>query len=96
MAEMSPYFTDPEALAWARGVVERVREKYREFERQAQSKGDIEQASQWRKFANLLDMEFIGGKGCVVAPFDERRPAFVAALESAPTATEEQTGGGNG
>lgn len=71
---------DPEALAWARGYVERLVTKYRGFEATARSEGRTEMASQWRKFANLLRMELIGGEGCVITPFDERRPQFAALL----------------
>lgn len=65
---------DPEALAWARGHVERLRDRYRRFEAKARAEGRTERATQWRKFANLLQMELIGGEGCVYTPFDERLP----------------------
>ncbi len=71
--------TNPEALAWAREHVERVAAKYRGFEATARSEGRMEMASQWRKFANLLQMELVGGKGCVITPFDERRPQILGA-----------------
>lgn len=70
------YDRDPEALAWARGHVERVIEKYRRFESEARDRGDAERASQWRKFANLLQMELVGGQGCVITAFDERLPSL--------------------
>lgn len=85
---------DPEALAWARAKVERVRDKCRRFEADARNQGRTESATQWRRFAKFLEMEFIGGKGCVIAAFDERRPAF-AALEAPVPVSEEQTGGGD-
>jgi hypothetical protein len=66
------YDRDPEALAWARGHVERVIGKYRRFETDARNRGDAEKATQWRKFANLLRMELVGGQGCVITAFDER------------------------
>lgn len=72
---------DPDALAWARGKVERLRDKYRRFEIQARERGDTELAAQWRKFANLLEMELIGGKGCTITPFDERRPSLAELTE---------------
>ena len=69
---------DPEALAWARGLVQRRVDKYRKFSTEARDRGNEELAGQWRKFANLLQMEFIGGSGCSIAPFDERRPQLPA------------------
>lgn len=73
--------TDPGALAWARGHVGKLRDRYREFGQRADERGNRELAAQWRKFANLLDMELIGGKGCVITPFDERRPLLPDAGE---------------
>lgn len=68
--------TDPDALAWARGKVVKLRAKYRLFEASSRDEGKPELATQWRKFANLLTMELIGGNGCVITPFDERRPSL--------------------
>ncbi len=79
------YDSDPDALAWARGHVERVIGKYRRFEKEARDKGDAEKATQWRKFANLLQMELVGGTGCVVTAFDERSPQFVRAASAGTT-----------
>jgi len=69
---------DPEALAWARGHVQRRVDKYRGFSTEARDRGNEGLAEQWRKFANLLQMEFIGGKGCTITPFDERKPRLPA------------------
>ncbi len=81
MPELTRFDTDPDALAWARSAVERLVTKYRRFE--AQCSGEPDRASQWRKFANLLELELIGGKTCVITPFDERRPAMLALRASA-------------
>ena len=72
---------DPEALAWARGLVQRRVDKYRKFSTEARDRGNEELAGQWRKFANLLQMEFIGGTGCTIAPFDERRPQLPSPVQ---------------
>lgn len=68
--------SDPDALAWARGHVQRLADKFRRFEADARSDGRTGQAQQWRKFANLLDMQLIGGSGCVITPFDVRRSSL--------------------
>ena len=77
MPDPTRYDTDPEALAWARSQVQRLAAKYRDFEKRCKERGDLEKAAMWRKFANLLEMELIGGKGCVITPFDERRPEML-------------------
>ena len=74
MSEPRRFDTDPEALAWARAAVQRRIDHYRGFEAQARDSGGDEQASRWRRVANLLHMDFVGGTGCVIAAFDERRP----------------------
>jgi len=66
---------DPSALAWARAGVRRFIDKMRTFERQAAETGTTDPV-QWRKIANLAEREFIGGHGCVIATFDERRPSL--------------------
>ena len=65
---LEPYDYDPDAIAWARARVQKLVDRYREFERQP---GNTD-PRQWRKFANLLEMELIGGSGCVIRPFDPR------------------------
>lgn len=74
LAELTARFgSDPDALEWARGHCERLRDKYRGFEATAARDGRIDQAAFWRKAANMLQMQLIGGTGCVITPFDERR-----------------------
>ncbi len=68
------YDRDPAALAWAREKVQREINRFRMFEEAAKERGERERASLWRKFAAFLVMEFIGGEGCNIAAFDERRP----------------------
>jgi hypothetical protein len=78
------YDTDPEALAWARAGVQGLVDKMRRFERQAAEQGTTDPA-QWRKIANIVESHLIGGKGCVIATFDERRaklaPIIAEAIE---------------
>jgi hypothetical protein len=70
----SKYDRDADALAWARSRVQQKIDRFRRFETQARERGNDAQASQWRKMANFLQMDFIGGTGCPIAAFDERRP----------------------
>ena len=72
------YDLDPQALAWARAKIQREIDKARNWQKQKESAG--EDASTWRRYANLLDMHFIGGEGCVIAAFDARRPEFAHML----------------
>jgi hypothetical protein len=69
------YDTDPEALAWGREKVGSVIAKCRRFEAQATQAGEFQRAQQWRKLANLMHADLIGGEGCVIALFDRRMPA---------------------
>lgn len=78
------YDRDPEALAWARAIVQRDIDRFRRFESKARSEGRDEQASFWRKIANFLNMDFIGGEGCKIAAFDERRPSLPAVDDGGP------------
>ncbi len=82
MSDLSRFDADPDALAWARGKVQRLADRYCEFGRHCTERGDREKAAQWRKFASLLELELIGGKTCVITPFDERRPRLRAQLDA--------------
>jgi hypothetical protein len=77
LAELNAKFgRDPEALEWARLNVGRLRDKYRGFEQAARQEGRHDQAASWRKLANMLQVGLIGGSGCSITPFDERRPSL--------------------
>lgn len=58
---MHDYSTDVDALAWARGIIQReidwARKNGNEF---------------LRKYANMLQMRLLGGQGCVITAFDAR------------------------
>jgi len=73
---LARFDSDPDALAWARAYVQRRIIQFRQFEAKARDRGDEEMASRWRRHANLLQMDFIGGTGCVIAAFDERKPSL--------------------
>ena len=78
---LTDFDDDPEALAWARARVEREIARMQDFQRQAKAKG--RDPLPWLRHKNLLHRAFIGGSGCVIAAFDERRPAIRAAERAA-------------
>ena len=88
-ADLSRFDHDPDAVAWARAKVTRLRDKYRGFEQSARAAGKAEQSEMWRRLANMIDMQMIGGKTCSIAAFDERLPAM-AALRDAPDERTER------
>ena len=77
---LSRFDRDPDAVAWARAKVVRLRDRYRGFEQTSAAAGKFEQSSMWRRLANMIDMQMVGGKGCSIAAFDERLPAMTALL----------------
>lgn len=77
-AQADRFSTDPDALAWARSHVEKLRDRFLQIGQRAAGRGDRHLASQWQNFAYLLELELIGGKSRVITPFDERRPEFAA------------------
>jgi hypothetical protein len=98
MASTEPlrrFNSDPDALAWARQQIQHEIERLRKWQQKAADEGRTEQAAQWKKMANLLEMRFIGGTGCVIAAFDHRRPRMESlmadtqpSLVTAPQASE--------
>lgn len=74
MPELTRFDTDPEALAWARGYIEDLRDQHLNFEAEARTSGLRSAAQEHHRFAALLGTRLIGGTGRVVsAPFDARR-----------------------
>lgn len=78
------YDRDPEALAWARAKIQRDIDRFRGFANRASRRGDHDRSVQWHKFANFLQMDFIGGEGCKIAAFDERRPSLPPVDDGGP------------
>lgn len=72
---------DQEAVDWARAKVVKVRDKYRAWEMKAKDEGNKERMMKWRTIANVLEMELIGGRGCVITPLDERLPEMMRLLD---------------
>lgn len=67
---------DPAALAWARGRVQFYIDKAQRFCEMAAERGNVDQASGWRRIANFMRYSLIGRGNCVVGAFDERRPSL--------------------
>lgn len=76
-----PFALNQEAVDWARGHVERVRDKWRAWEHKAADAGDQDKMMRCRRIANVLEMELIGGEGCVITAFDVRGPKIRRALD---------------
>jgi hypothetical protein len=86
--DMSRFDRDPDAVAWARAKVVRVRDQFRGFQQKAAAAGRSEQAEMWRRMANMLDLKLIGGTTCVITAFDERLPAMAKLRDG----TDERNG----
>src|ERR1039457_6709859 len=91
-ADLSRFARAPDAVAWARAKVVRLRDKYRGFEQSARAAGKPEQASMWRRLANMIDMQMVGGKGCSIAAFDERLPEMTALMAGADAKAKRDSG----
>jgi hypothetical protein len=81
---------DPEALAWARRKIQNEIDRADKFVADAKRARNEQAERTWRVIGNHLRRSFIGGTGCVIAAFDERRPDHLALLDTAtPRSTEE-------
>lgn len=83
MADYSRYDRDPEALAWARTKVQDEIDRCRKFADSEKAADKPEQAEMWRRLANRMQRQFIGGDGCVMGYFDERLPGLARAVDNA-------------
>lgn len=59
-----------ETIAYGRRVITEVCDKYRRFAEEAETD---ENRKRWYYVVEVLQFEFLGNGGCVIAPFDERR-----------------------
>lgn len=82
------YDIDPHALAWARAKIQHQLDRLAKFEKRASQIGGTELAAGLsmarRSTAELL----LGGHGCVVGAFDERRPVMFGGASAEPPAPE--------
>jgi len=78
--DLSRFDSDPDAIAWARLKLERYVERAEAFEKHARDSGNATWAGHWRITATYMRRTLLGGKGCVIAAFDERLPDWVAKL----------------
>lgn len=71
-----------DVVAWAREEAQRAVDKLRAFQKLAEDEGDMARARGLRTAARTVEWMLIGGTGCVIAAFDERRPALEPLLRS--------------
>ncbi|WP_328313125.1 hypothetical protein OG432_24600 [Streptomyces sp. NBC_00442] len=83
MTDPNRFDNDPDALAWAREKIQHDIDRLSRFHREATAAGKPEQGEMWRRMANHMKRTFIGGEGCTIAYFDERRPAMARAVDHA-------------
>lgn len=97
MTTKEEFDRDPEAIAWARGYIQERYDFAEKAEQKAKvdwndsirkNETRLKQAEyhdrmmRWRRIKNMLQMWFIGGEGCVITCFDERRPAMLEMLDA--------------
>jgi hypothetical protein len=75
-ADLSRFDRDPDALEWVREKVRDLESRWRMFSESATEAGKDDQANMWRYLANGVHTSLIGGTGCVIAAFDERRASL--------------------
>lgn len=81
--DLSRFDTDPDAIAWARRKILRAVERAEGFEKHNTEAGsaDADWAARWRVTAQFMRRTLLGGRGCVIAAFDERLPEITKRLE---------------
>lgn len=79
--DLSRFDTDPDAIAWARGKIQQCVERAEQFQKHNTDTGSPEWAERWRITAAYMRRTLLGGRGCVIAAFDERLPEWVKRLE---------------
>lgn len=80
------YDTDPDALAWARTRVQHQLDRLAEFEARATETGRTELAHGLSMARRSTEQLLLGGEGCVVGAFDERRPTMFGTPQAIDTA----------
>lgn len=79
----SRFDSDPEALAWARAKVQAYIDQLADWARQASEREASAKAQGIAVSRLLAERRLIGGRGCTIGAFDERLPAYRAALRPA-------------
>lgn len=83
---MSRYDTDPDALNWARTRVQHQIDRLAALEERATETGKTELAAGLSMARRSTEQLLLGGEGCVVGAFDERRPTMFGGAAPTPTA----------
>lgn len=86
---ISRYDTDPDALAWARTRVQHQIDRLAAFEARAAETGKANLAHGLSMARRSTEQLLLGGEGCVVGAFDERRPVMFGGAAPAPAASDE-------
>lgn len=79
--DLSRFDTDPDAIAWARAKIQHAVERAEQFQKHNTDTGSPEWAERWRITAAYMRRTLLGGRGCVIAAFDERLPEWVKRLD---------------
>lgn len=83
-ADLSRFDRDPDALEWAREKVRDFESRWRKFSKDAAEAGKPDVADIWRYLANGVHASLIGGSGCVIGAFDERRASLPPVADGEP------------
>lgn len=78
--DLSRFDTDPDALAWAREHIQRYIDRATGFEAHCRETGNPQGETNWRTVRQFMTQTLIGGKGCVIAAFDQRLPEITGRL----------------
>lgn len=79
--DLSRFDTDPDALAWAREKIQAKIDRAAGFEQHCRDTEAPDCEVRWRTVRQFMTQTLIGGRGCVIAAFDERLPEMVRATD---------------
>ncbi len=79
--DLSRFDLDPDALEWARRKIQAKIDRAAGFEQHCRDTGAREAEVRWRTVRQFMSQTLIGGRGCVIAAFDERLPEMTRAMD---------------
>lgn len=80
--DLSRFDLDPDAIEWARRKIRHYVDRAAGFEQHCRETGNTEGETRWRTVRQFMDQTLLGGKGCVIAAFDERLPEWAERLDN--------------